>query len=226
MFDSLLWCIAFDEHSENETRPDQPGAYPSKYSYGHYAVNALPVTKHLMISGRLVRLRPFESADLPLLRLWQNDSTVMTGWGLPHPLYAHDIFERDLRGRFAEFDAAGCFAISNSAQMVGRIDFHGFTERERSAELSLYIGEATATGKGFARDAIAAMARWLFNERRAARVELTVIAENARALRLYESMGFAREGVLRDYVSFSGRYHDEIALALYSEEMLLEREAR
>ena len=48
------------------------------------------------------------------------------------------------------------------------------------------------------------------------RVELTVATENLRAIRLYERLGFVKEGVLRDfsYLRSEGRYIDEQVMAL------------
>ena len=46
------------------------------------------------------------------------------------------------------------------------------------------------------------------------RVELSVRADNMRAVRLYEKVGFIREGVLRDTVFVDGEFHDTIAMAL------------
>jgi RimJ/RimL family protein N-acetyltransferase len=46
------------------------------------------------------------------------------------------------------------------------------------------------------------------------RVELSVRADNLRAARLYEKLGFVREGMLRDAVFVDGQFHDAIAMAL------------
>ena len=45
------------------------------------------------------------------------------------------------------------------------------------------------------------------------RIELTVFHDNERAIRLYERIGFEREGVLRAYAFRDGRYVDVIAMA-------------
>jgi RimJ/RimL family protein N-acetyltransferase len=45
------------------------------------------------------------------------------------------------------------------------------------------------------------------------RIELTVRADNARAISLYEKFGFAREGECRDAIFFDGRYEDLIMMA-------------
>ena len=46
------------------------------------------------------------------------------------------------------------------------------------------------------------------------RVELDVHADNARAIGLYERVGFVREGLIRDAVHVDGKYRDAITMAL------------
>ncbi len=47
------------------------------------------------------------------------------------------------------------------------------------------------------------------------RVELTVVADNRRAVHLYEKVGFRREGVKREnYLGEDGKYHDEIIMGI------------
>ena len=45
------------------------------------------------------------------------------------------------------------------------------------------------------------------------RLELTVFADNERAVHLYESLGFEREGIRRKAAVRNGVYMDEIAMA-------------
>ena len=53
------------------------------------------------------------------------------------------------------------------------------------------------------------------------KAELAVFATNARARRLYESLGFVEEGVRRSHVRIRGAYVDEVLMGLW-----LGREAR
>ncbi len=46
------------------------------------------------------------------------------------------------------------------------------------------------------------------------RIEFQVHADNARAIALYEKVGFVREGVVRDAVFVDGEYRDAIAMAI------------
>jgi ribosomal protein S18 acetylase RimI-like enzyme len=46
------------------------------------------------------------------------------------------------------------------------------------------------------------------------RVELEVRADNARAIALYERIGFVREGIVHNAFSIDGQYFDAIAMAI------------
>lgn len=49
------------------------------------------------------------------------------------------------------------------------------------------------------------------------RVELSVHADNARAIALYERVGFVQEGVARKFACIDGRYIDVIHMAIFYE---------
>ena len=52
-------------------------------------------------------------------------------------------------------------------------------------------------------------------QRRLHRIELTVVADNSRAIHLYENVGFQREGLKREnYQVENGKYHDEIIMGI------------
>ena len=54
------------------------------------------------------------------------------------------------------------------------------------------------------------------------RIELDVFAENARARRVYEKMGFREEKVRRQAVYKYGRYQDVVVMRLLTGELALE----
>jgi len=50
------------------------------------------------------------------------------------------------------------------------------------------------------------------------RIELSVHSDNARAISLYDRVGFVREGVQRDAVCVDGEYRDAIVMAIVERE--------
>src|SRR6476660_5718214 len=130
-----------------------------------------------MIVGTRVTLRPWSADDLPALRRWHDDPEVMRYWGDRFPIVAAHEFETDLapNGRFTQFGENGYFCICDeTGRAIGRIDYEGFSIPERTAELGILIGERDAWSAGYGTEAIALLLDWLFNDRGAHRVWLTV----------------------------------------------------
>lgn len=50
------------------------------------------------------------------------------------------------------------------------------------------------------------------------RIELTVRADNTRAIALYESLGFVAEGRLRRHMLVDGRFHESLVMSLIAAE--------
>ena len=67
-------------------------------------------------------------------------------------------------------------------------------------------------GRGHGRALLDAVERFALYEG-VSRLELTVQVDNVRAIRLYESAGFEREGVRRRAVRLADGWHDELAYA-------------
>lgn len=65
-------------------------------------------------------------------------------------------------------------------------------------------------GKALMKEALSQARR-----RRLHRIELTVVADNARGIHLYERVGFQREGIKREnFLGDDGKYHDEVIMGI------------
>jgi RimJ/RimL family protein N-acetyltransferase len=168
-----------------------------------------------MIAGSKVTLRPVAASDLPVMRTWFSNPSVMRFWGNHRPFVTERKFEDDLEGRFARFEESGCFTILGPKQEpIGRIEYMNLSMRSRSAELGILIGEESAQGKGYGPDAIVALLGYLFYERNLHRVGLTVLVTNQRAIRAYEKIGFVHEGRYRAHRFVDGAYEDEYQMSI------------
>jgi RimJ/RimL family protein N-acetyltransferase len=126
------------------------------------------------------------------------------------PLAAtHAFVDSILRGAGVQF-----VALNEADEVVGwcdivRLDQETFRHAWRLGMGLLPAVRGRGLGRRLAEAAIAAA-----RERGAERIELEVFASNARALALYEKLGFVREGVRKRARKLDGEYDDVVIMAL------------
>lgn len=165
-----------------------------------------------MIHGERVTLRPWRKSDLEAVRRWHDDGEVMRYWNETMPLVVEGQLEKGFEpgGRVTKFDENGEFIICDeTTRPIGQLGYHDYSHRHRHAELAILIGEKDAWSKGYGSDAIVAFGHWFFNQKGAHRLWLVVFADNTRAQRAYEKVGFTREGTRREQVFMDGQWVDE-----------------
>ncbi|MDL2219901.1 GNAT family N-acetyltransferase [Ruminococcaceae bacterium OttesenSCG-928-O06] len=83
-----------------------------------------------------------------------------------------------------------------------------------TAELSLLVGKPL-WGQGAGRAMMEALLRFAKDSGTLRLLHLGVRQDNTAAIALYESLGFARCGVLKGYFCVNGRYYDEVLMHLW-----------
>ena len=73
-------------------------------------------------------------------------------------------------------------------------------------------------GKGIAAEAACLLLHHAFSEWGIHKIKATLLAENTSSLRFHQSLGFAKEGFLREEVYIGGFYRDVILCGLLSSE--------
>jgi len=110
-------------------------------------------------------------------------------------------------------DAVHLMMLDRAAgRMVGAISLFHADWEIRSAEIG-YGVRSDARGRGYATEALAAVARWALTEGGIQRAWLTTNTDNAASARVAEKVGFRREGTLRRAGREDDGLHD---LAIYS----------
>jgi RimJ/RimL family protein N-acetyltransferase len=168
-----------------------------------------------MYEGKLVRLREKRKEDAESLARWFNvlETARLADGGAPFPQSPDEAMAR------VKAHAEGEFAVETlDGRLLGDCGCYDVSAQGRSCQVGWMIGDPEARGKGFGTDMILTLLRYLFRERNMERVMLTVFSYNAHGIRLYEKLGFVREGVLRENVFAMGRYHDEHAYSMLRRE--------
>ena len=102
-----------------------------------------------------------------------------------------------------------------AGEIVGMAGLYRVTRQARrthTASISLLVRDDW-TGRGIGTTLMAAIIDLADNWLALHRLELTVFPDNARAIALYERLGFVTEGIHRDYAIRDGVYVDALFMA-------------
>jgi RimJ/RimL family protein N-acetyltransferase len=160
-------------------------------------------------------LRPLEPFDLEALYVYKNDPGIAVLLGgfsngysmtdLHDWLESHRQREDEILWAIARFDNNHC---------VGHVGLYQIDHRVRMAEFAIMIGERTAWGQGLGRACTQFALDYGFTQLNLNRIQLSVLASNQRAIRLYRNLGFSDEGRLRQAQFKNGEYIDVLLMAV------------
>jgi len=180
-----------------------------------------------LITERLL-LKPHTLANLPRLNAWFNDPELSYYDGDDPPRDQPETLEETrltLDRILNPPDPPGTlhYAIHKKSDddlvgygMVAHIDRYN-----RRCDLGLTLGEKSEWGQGYAREALQAVIAFCFEQLNMNRLGASMYDFNWRSIRLFESLGFQREGVLHQYVFKDGIFKDELQYRLIKEEFRL-----
>lgn len=167
-----------------------------------------------MIQGRKVELRPTEESDYPLIHTWMNHPEVWRYMDYELPFSLADVKEDIERSR----GEGHPFTILVRNRPIGRIGLNQFRRRDRICAMYMFIGEPAFWGAGYASDAVMALLGYAFDRFDLHQVELWTLADNNRAIGMYERCGFVLEGRLRERSWKQGQWIDHVAMSVNREE--------
>ncbi len=168
--------------------------------------------------GKTVALRPLTKADLPLICQWYNDPEIRPLIGETTP--STEVNIEAWYNRVMEDSARVWFMIvvKETGQVIGECGLLRMFPAWRTTDLSIIIGEKSAWGKGYGREAIILLMDYAFGALNFHRVSIGVVGFNQRALKFYEQVGFQREGIQRDGYFYNHRYSDFVMMSILEEE--------
>jgi len=166
------------------------------------------------MEGMLITLGPLTDADSPSLWQWINDRDLVLCNAPYRPV--HETAHREWFARTLKRQDLVIFGIrtKHENRLIGVCQLHSIHPVHRSAELQIRIGDGAWRGKGCGREAVTLLLATGFRDLNLRRIYLHVLASNTRAVRLYEHVGFVREGVLREAAHINGDFEDLLVMAI------------
>lgn len=159
-----------------------------------------------------VRLRELEEGDAEQVVAWRNRSDVESQLfaAAPPSLESHRRwFERYRVGNDRRE-----FIIVAEERPVGTVCLADIDRVHRRAEYGILLGDPSVRGRGIGHRASELVLEHAFTTLGLERIYLSVFADNAAAIRLYERLGFQHEGLLRHHVYKAGEPRNVVVMGL------------
>jgi RimJ/RimL family protein N-acetyltransferase len=158
-----------------------------------------------------INLRSLSSADLPTTLQWHNQEDIVQLYS-GHPFPVNEEMEKKWYEKIlcSNFPVT-VFGIEHttSKKLIGISLLKDINMINRTAEFAVYIGDVTYRGKGLSKATTIATLSFAFHKLGLNRVWLRVLEDNLAAVKLYEGVGFTKEGVLRNSVFKNNHFHNE-----------------
>jgi [ribosomal protein S5]-alanine N-acetyltransferase len=173
--------------------------------------------KNAFLIGERIYLRPLEKSDAATLEEYINDPEVTRTLCVHRPMNLERELEFVERVAKAETDVVLGIAVKTDDKIIGTTGLHRLDFKDRKAEMGISIGAKEEWNKGYGTEAVRLMVRYGFLTLNLNRIYLRAIEHNARAIRVYESVGFRKEGLLRQDCYREGRYWDMVLMSILKE---------
>ncbi|MHB1322723.1 MAG: GNAT family N-acetyltransferase [Coriobacteriia bacterium] len=156
-------------------------------------------------------LRSLTRADADAMLALLGQPGVRRWWGI----YDSARLDRD----FYDPAWAYTYLVETNGDVAGAAQFHEEPEPEyRSVAVDIAIADAYQD-RGLGTKVLQRIVRYLIDERGHHRVTIDPSTDNARAIRVYEKVGFKPVGVMRRYErGIDGQWHDALLMDLLAEE--------
>lgn len=183
---------------------------------------------HNLFVGRHLRLAAPLEADAEPCAAWSRDPNYLRNLDtdIARPMSPKDYAEQFLQpapdGRSFSFS----LRTIPEDQLIGFVAIHSIEWNNQYGRIAIGIGDSNFRGRGLGREALELLLNYAFNELNLHRIGLDVIADNIRAVRTYESVGFRHEGALRQAVYRDGKRYDLLVMGILRDEWLALQQER
>lgn len=164
--------------------------------------------------GKKVYLRPETAEDAVRHLDWFIKSE-------PHSMTVHPLqftCENDIAFRFKQMEKSPykqAFAImlTEDDSHIGKVAFFNYNDVNRSAELGILI-DPLFRKQDYGKEALRLLISFLYEFRNLNKVYAETAEFNVPTVQLLESLGFHKDGVLRQHHYFNGEYYSKFVYSL------------
>lgn len=167
-----------------------------------------------------VTIRKFEREDIPKKVEWINNpaNNQFLHYDIPIEVGKTQKWYDNNVGRTDRYDAV----IEADGIPCGTIGLLSVDIKNSKAEYYIAMGETSLKGKGVSTQASRLILEYAFKKLGLNRVYLFTEVENIAAQRLFEKVGFIKEGYIREDALSHGKYVDRLAYGILKKDFYKE----
>jgi RimJ/RimL family protein N-acetyltransferase len=173
-----------------------------------------------LLRGEKVWLTALDRNAVPIIARWEQDIEFLRLLDAsPARPRTEDEIARWIDGE-QRSSSNFLFAIRllDTDELIGWVELDGVLWTHGVSSLGIAIGSRSSWGKGYGAEAMALVLDFAFRELNLHGIHITVFSYNQRAIKLYENLGFQREGVYREYLHRDGQRHDMLLYGILRRE--------
>lgn len=163
-----------------------------------------------------IYLRALNTDDYKFTFLWRNDIQITSTLGgntyfvseEREKKWVEDHMLNDRKNLYLII----CLKLDKTP--IGMVSLTNIDHLNRKAEFAIQVGNKEFQSKGIGKAATKLMLQHGFNQLNLNKIYLTVLQSNERAIKLYESLNFSCDGILRDELFKNGKYYDLITMSI------------
>lgn len=173
-----------------------------------------------LLEGTRLRLVPLSSIDVSIIARWQLDNQYLRllDANPAYPKNEVQIADWMREGQRGRDNFLFGIRMMSSDDLIGFVELGEVLWTHRNGWLAIAIGEREYRGRGYGYEAMGLILDFVFRELNLHRVQLTVFSYNEAAVRLYEKLGFQREGIFREHLERDGQRYDMYLYGLLKHE--------
>lgn len=167
-----------------------------------------------MTKESILSIRPLEKEDLRFVHKLDNNAMIMRYW-FEEPyesfLELSDLYDKHIHDKT---ERRFILETKEGKEEVGLVELVEIDYAHRRAEFQIIIAPAHQ-GKGYASIATRLAMDYAFSVLNLYKLYLIVDEENAKAIHIYNKLGFTTEGILQHEFFSQGSYHNAVRMCVF-----------
>ncbi|HXJ99745.1 MAG TPA: GNAT family N-acetyltransferase [Gelidibacter sp.] len=168
------------------------------------------------LKGKRIYLRALEPEDLSFLYKIENDETL---WELSHTQapYSQYILKQYLENAHQDiFEAKQLRLVISDYEhnAMGLIDLFDFDFKNRRAGVGILVYEPADRQQGYGSEALQLLIDYSFSHLNLHQLYCNIAEDNPSSIKLFETLGFEKVGVKKDWIYNNNSYKNECLFQL------------